>query len=182
MAPINRRRFLKTAGVTLGAPTFIGVGAARKSGEPPANAPQQRVGGFGKHEVPAGHWLVNSLTYNAFVRCYDDESEVLAVLDQFLDRVTLKVIIDGEPVENTDEYWGEPYTGEIGGEETYHLGWQYAEPPKPVGAEYDIEMSLSFDPPFVMSGPQETPDGECVEQEMTFMQVPPGSVTIVDRR
>jgi hypothetical protein len=99
---------------------------------------------FKQREVPTGDWIVHGLSYDQELDGQTHE-EVKRDLEQFLERVESTILLDGEPLENPDQYWGEPEQLE---EDRWTVQWQYATPPKPVGTEHTFELTWTFDPPF----------------------------------
>lgn len=133
---MRRRTVVKGAAGALTTITlFSGIGSARSEGElPNGNVSESRVHPFGTRDDPiqvaTGDWITHYLGW------IDDEGGDHSREDvaAWLDAVEFSARIDGDPVENPDQYWGDIVPQKTDdGTDTWAVWWEYSTPPKKPG-------------------------------------------------
>lgn len=138
---MRRRQFLAATGTAVAATALAsGVTAAGGSGrgEVPGNAPSTSVHPFpsGTQSVSTGEWIVHRI---GWVDAEGGDS-TRADVEEFLAKTDTQAWIDGDPVADTESYWGEPVEGDDG---RWYVWWRYATPPKSPGS-YDFRYRIEF--------------------------------------
>lgn len=148
MDKLTRRRVLGVIGVgALTASTLPMSATAREEGELPNDTVKYTdVLPFNCTErsfcdrphpqtVPVGDWVLH--TWSWIPTAYDDEghqcggaAEQKEYLDNHLSNANWTVWIDGEKIDNAEQYWSKVYSEEFN---QWILRWEYATPPKNEG-------------------------------------------------
>lgn len=157
MGPMHRRTVLRTVGgAVAGSSLFGGTVSAGGERRLPPNVhvpssgvhPFSNVPGVEAPVVSTGEWIPHRIGW------VDDPSGGLEREDvaRFMDAVTVHAEIDGESVEDADQYWGEiqPYE-----DDNYVVWWRYSTPPKRPGTH-----TFSFTFEFVEEYRDQGTDGE----------------------
>lgn len=129
---MKRRDFVtRASGIALGSVLASGTVAGRDGGSSPnGNVRTETVSIFAPEDDPrqvsTGSWISHSWGW------FDGEGgdSTREDLERWLDAVELTVLIDGEEVENPDQYLGEIFLNDDG---KYQIDWEYVTPPKSPG-------------------------------------------------
>lgn len=141
-----RRRDLlkKSAGALAASALFTGVSAARDEGE----APNENVGSALVHpltneplEVGAGQWITHRF---GWVDAEGEESTE-ADVQRWFNKTHVEVFIDGEEIENPEQYWGDIFYAEDQGQ--WKVMWEYTTPPKSPGL-YSFKVNWVYEETF----------------------------------
>lgn len=139
---MQRREFLrKTVIGTLGSVSAMGIVSGRDNGEAPnGKVKTETVSMFAPRDDPrvvnAGSWLIHRWSWIDLEGGDSTEEDV----QRYLDSVELSIQIDGEEIENPDQYWGNIHRNEEG---KYIVHWKYKTPPKSTGLHtFSVEVSF----------------------------------------
>lgn len=130
---MRRRDVLKrSAGVLTAATVFSGTSTAREPGElPDDDVPVSRVNPFGKKWDPitvgSGDWITHTIGW-LDIEGGDRTKEDVAT---WLDVVEFSAFIDGEEIQNPEQYWGAIEHAED--RNSWVVWWEYSTPPKQPG-------------------------------------------------
>jgi hypothetical protein len=139
---VRRRQFLTTTAAAAATTTALasGVTAAGGSGrgEAPSNAPSATVNPFPNDTptVSTGEWIEHVVGWIDL----EGGDSTRADVEEFLTKTDTQAWIDGEPVADTESYWGEPVQNENG---KWVVWWTYATPPKRPG-RYSFRYRIEF--------------------------------------
>lgn len=164
---MRRREILKkSAGVLAASTLFTGVSAARKNGEiPNENVDRTHIHQFADEpiEVKAGEWL----RYRwGWIDSEGEESTKEAV-QRWLDTTRVEVYVDGEAIENPEQYWSDIYLHED--REQWAVAWECNKPPKSPGL-YTFKVKTIYEETFE-DGESKWPAGTYTNQSQ-FRVVP----------
>lgn len=132
---MRRRTFAKALGAGIAGLGFTSTVSARDEGElPNDHVEYTRVHPFALDEsdpitVPAGNWVQH------YIGWVDDGEQRRSDVQAFLDAVEYSAWIDGEEIENPDQYWGEIHQEYDEENDVYKwfVWWKYSTPPKEPG-------------------------------------------------
>jgi len=138
---MRRRQFVSLVGAGLATTAFAGTVSGRSRREPPSdqidNASVHPLGvpKSDPIQVSTGEWITH------YIGWVDKEGgdEAKEDVQRWLDSVEMSAWVDGEEVEDVDQYWGDIEWEEE--EETFAVWWKYSTPPKSPGLyTFTIEM------------------------------------------
>jgi len=132
---MRRRQFVSLVGAGLATVGLTGVASADPGRTPPnENVDNTEVYPFGwtapkddPKQVNTGEWITHTLSW---IDAGDEESERDDV-ERWLEAVEMTAWIDGEKVEDAEQYWGDVQYNEE--EEAYFTRWENSTPPKGPG-------------------------------------------------
>lgn len=138
---MRRRQFLTTTGAAAAATTALASGVTAASpdrGEASGNAPSASVNPFPNSTptVSTGEWIEH---YIGWIDLEGGDS-TRADVEEFLAKTETQAWIDGDPVADTESYWGDPVQNENG---KWEVWWTYATPPKSPG-RYSFRYRIEF--------------------------------------
>lgn len=111
--------------------------------------------------VPKGNWVNHYIGWVDHEGAGSEKEDV----ERWLDAVEMEVFIDGEEIENPDQYWGDVnYSDE---KEGYVVWWEYQSPPKPPGL-YDYTVVYNYPDGFEDPGPKEDEDLDERDNELVI--------------
>lgn len=139
---VTRRRMLTAIGSGAALSGAMALSATPVYGKEDGELPNENVDytmvypfpGETSQEVPAGDWVLHTYwwvpVYSATSEECLEQNEVRQreLLENYVNSVTRKVVIDGEEIENATDYYTEPYYEERFG--NWAVQWKYATPPK----------------------------------------------------
>lgn len=137
---MDRRRFIQSVGVIGGVSTISTTASARDEGELPNDEVSvSQVTPYNPQTVPAGDWILHTSGWVEYCRSPEENRERVA---EYFDSIYPVVTIDGERIENPEQYYGEiePWPDR---ENAWAKLWQYYTPPKGVG-EHSFEVEVHF--------------------------------------
>ncbi|WP_267642449.1 hypothetical protein [Haloarchaeobius amylolyticus] len=139
---MDRRRFLKRSGVALASTTLAAtpVAAAGDGDAPNDQVETTLVSPVGDDfTVPAGSWVDHRLGW-----VDRHEPSKRAYIEEYLEKLNfISYTIDGEPVENPDDYWNEPYVNE---NDYWTIYWEYTTPPVDPGV-HEVAWTIEYEEP-----------------------------------
>lgn len=144
---MRRRTFAKSIGAGIAGLGLTSTVSARSEGElPNENVEFTNVHPFAPAEdpvtVPAGDWIRH------IVGWVDDGEQRRVDVEAYLDAVEMRVWIDGDEIENPDQYWGDiVYQDRTAEDEEpaykYFVWWTYDTPPKDPGSHtFTVEFAF----------------------------------------
>lgn len=158
----SRRDVLRTVGVAAtlgGTSTVVSANEGARQGRPVAD-----VVPFPDQEAPLGNAIRHRITW--IERC-GTRAEIYDRLREYVEKVAVSVDIEGVTVEDTAQYWSDPFEYSEG---VYGVSWAYVTEPRPPGT-YDFDMRLT------MTEPYETPEfADCDDTEVLE-----GTIFVADR-
>ena len=148
---------LKGAGVALAGSAFASGASADSENNTEGDLPNKKVPYTYVYpfvnvpqEKEAGRWIVHRTGWigipplkrhregETYVSTYDEVS-------RFVESINTRAWIDGEEIENADQYWREPEKHDG----NWIVYWDYATPPKPPG-EYTFKTAIEFEETYVI--------------------------------
>lgn len=126
---MQRRRFTQLVGSGIASLSVVSTVSARKTGELPNDRVERtKVNPWPSKDDPEhidpGNWITH------YIGWVDDSREAV---QEFLDTVEYTALIDGEEINNPDQYWGPIVQETNDGETNWYSWWEYSTPPKTPG-------------------------------------------------
>lgn len=147
---MRRRQFARLVGGSIAGAGLLGHVSAREAGDTPNdNVSDKRITPFSSEddpdEVSTGTWISHALGW------VDKEGgdSTKADVERFIDVVEVSATIDGEEIEDTEEYWGDVHYDDD--YEAYIGWWEYSTPPKSPGT-YEFTIEFYYPDGFYDSG------------------------------